>query len=419
MRVKRIFVLFIFIFSLQVFAELDLELFVQPYKNTEFFADEKKLDPQFILKDNSLAKIKLKLDNNTKILKIKNSEFKTLELNRNSFLKKNNFIVLQKLNSNYKTVQVFNTGVQPKSLVFVNEKTIAVPLLKDSGIDIINIETGDKKRITPPSHFAKKQGFVESLVLEHKNELWVSQMTTGSIHIFDLVSLEYKTTIKSSGAWGKVMAYNPKTNRVYLSNWTSHDISVINPDKKIEERKIKTKAVPRGMAFSEDGKFIYCAQFEDASGNSRCKLLKKRLSDFKTIAERGKFGAKRHIVTDYKKNRYYVSDMLNGTVEVYSLKDDSLIASIPVFSHPNTIALNPDGSRLFVSCRGPNNPTKGYLYKGLVMGRLDVIDTEKLERIESIEAGNQPTGLAVSPDGKKIVLSDFLDNRIRVLEKQD
>jgi len=39
-----------------------------------------------------------------------------------------------------------------------------------------------------------------------------------------------------------------------------------------------------------------------------------------------------------------------------------------------------------------------------------------LRRPCTIEAGNQPTGLDVSPDGKKIVLSDFLDNRIRVYE---
>ena len=126
-------------------------------------------------------------------------------------------------------------------------------------------------------------------------------------------------------------------------------------------------------------------------------------------------GAKRHIVSDGK--YLYVSDMLNAVVEVYSLKeDDRLVKTVKVFSHPNTMQLSPDGKRLYVSCRGPNNPEKGYLYKGLVMGRLDVIDTETLTVIESIEAGNQPTGLDVSPDGKTIVLSDFLDNRIRVFK---
>lgn len=215
------------------------------------------------------------------------------------------------------------------------------------------------------------------------------------------------------------MAYNPVNNRVYLSHWQTCDISVINPDTHKEVQKIKTKTVPRGLAFSEDGKYMYCAQFEDAEGNSNCRLIKKDLASFKTVLEAGIKGAKRHIVADYKNGRLYVSDMLNAAVEVYSLKDDSLVKRIAVFSHPNTIQLSPDGKFLYVSCRGPNNPDKGYLYKGYVMGSLDVIDTETLMRIESIEAGNQPTGLDVSPDGTVIVLSDFLDHRIRIIERTD
>ena len=212
------------------------------------------------------------------------------------------------------------------------------------------------------------------------------------------------------------MAYNAGLDKVYLSNWTSQDISVIDPSSYKEEKKIKTKAVPRGMAFSQDGKFIYCAQFEDSAGNSQCKLIKKSLADYKTVYEGGVKGAKRHIVTDYERKLIYVSDMRNDIVEVYSTDKDELVASIKVFFNPNTIQLSPDKSLLYVSCRGPNNPDKGYLYKGYVFGRLDIINTKTFTRIESIEVGNQPTGLDVSPDGKKIVLSDFLDNRIRVYE---
>jgi len=175
----------------------------------------------------------------------------------------------------------------------------------------------------------------------------------------------------------------------------------------------------RGFAFlSRDGSYLYCAQFEDAFGRSRCKLIKKELSTFKTVSESGTPGAKRHIVSDFRADRLYVSDMLNSCIEVYSLKDDSLIASIKVFNNPNTVVLSPDRSLLYVSCRGPNHPEKGYLYKGFKMGRLDIIDTRTLKVTESIEAGNQPTGLDVSPDGRTLLLSDFLDNRVRVFRRR-
>jgi DNA-binding beta-propeller fold protein YncE len=37
--------------------------------------------------------------------------------------------------------------------------------------------------------------------------------------------------------------------------------------------------------------------------------------------------------------------------------------------------------------------------------------------IEEIEGGNQPTGLDVSPDGKYVVSTDFLDHAMRVYER--
>ncbi|MGI5065926.1 beta-propeller fold lactonase family protein [Treponema putidum] len=411
---KRLLVFLFFLSALSLFAEFVFDLNLQPYKNAEFFADGLKVEPKLISSDKTLGHLSFNLKDRTASIVIKKEGFRTHILDLTSIENKKVFVVLSPIDSKYDVVKVFSTGRKPKSVTFVNDKTVAAALLDGSGFDLIDIESGDTKRISPPKEYAEKFGFVESLVLKHKNELWVSQMPTASIHIFDLTSFEYKRTIKSTGTWSKVMAYNAGLDKVYLSNWTSHDISVIDPSSYKEESKIKTKAVPRGMAFSQDGKFIYCAQFEDSAGNSQCKLIKKSLADYKTVYEGGVKGAKRHIVTDYDRKLIYVSDMKNNIVEVYSMDEDKLIASIKVFFNPNTIQLSPDKTLLYVSCRGPNNPDKGYLYAGYVFGRLDIIDTKTFTRIESIEAGNQPTGLDVSPDGKTIVLSDFLDNRIRV-----
>lgn len=413
----RIILSFLFLSFCTGFAETAVTLTVQPYAGTDFFADGKKIEPRLLQKDNTLARLRCVFkDDTVNVLEIKKDGFRPRRIDKETlFSDPNIFVILPPENSSYEVVQVFPTGRQPKSVTFVNEHAVAVPLLEGKGIDIIDIRTGETKRIAPPKRYADRLGFVETLVLKHKNELWVSQMSAACIHVFDLTSFEYKTTIQSAGGWSKVPVYNPKENRVYLSNWTTKNIGVINPDTYKEEKLIAAPAVPRGMAFDEEGKSMYCAQFEDSAGRSNCRLIKKDLHTFKTIKEMGVRGAKRHIVSDRK--YLYVSDMLNAVVEVYSLKeDDRLVKTVKVFSHPNTMQLSPDGKRLYVSCRGPNNPEKGYLYKGLVMGRLDVIDTETLTVLESIEAGNQPTGLDVSPDGKTIVLSDFLDNRIRVFK---
>ncbi|MBL8032524.1 MAG: beta-propeller fold lactonase family protein [Leptospiraceae bacterium] len=102
--------------------------------------------------------------------------------------------------------------------------------------------------------------------------------------------------------------------------------------------------------------------------------------------------------------------------KVYFINEYAKTAEVKVYSNPNTIAESPDGKFLYVSCRGHNNP-KSYLLKGPDFGRLMVIDIATLKVIEDLEAGNQPTGLDVSPDGKYVVLTDFLDHAMRVYER--
>ncbi len=323
------------------------------------------------------------------------------------------FIVLRKRGSSYAFQRVIATGKQPKSVTFIDDSRVAVALLEGPGIDIVDVYSGQSLRIAPPPPYAARHGFVESLALPERDELWVSQMTTGSVHVFSLSTLAYKATIRSGGVWGKVLAYNPVLDRVFFSNWVSQDISVINPHSYEEEKRVDCGAVPRGMAFSEDGLYMYLAQYE-VRGKSIGRLLKVELSSMAIVARFGAEGSKRHIVKDSKRGLLYVSDMARDIIEVYDLRDDSLLASVAVGAKPNTIELSPDGRLLYVSCRGPNNPDKGYLYKGYEFGRVYVLDAETLSVREWWEGGNQPTGLDVSPDGRLVVFSDFLDDRLRV-----
>jgi DNA-binding beta-propeller fold protein YncE len=49
-------------------------------------------------------------------------------------------------------------------------------------------------------------------------------------------------------------------------------------------------------------------------------------------------------------------------------------------------------------------------------GTVLAIDTATGTVLDAIVGGNQPTGLDVSPDGKLVAYSDFLDNRVSVYE---
>lgn len=391
-------------------------LYLQPYPGTRVSVDGKEQELRLVSRDNSLALVQFSHSQPQLDAVVSRPDYSSRMLRLDPEARP--FVVLDRTASGHRFVASHPTGSQPKSVTFIDDRRVIIPLLNDRGIDVIDILSGERRRIAPPEAWSRRIGFVEALVLAHRNEVWVSQMTTAAIHVFDLHSLDYKLTIQTGGAWSKVLAYNPVLDRVFYTHWISEDVSIIDPYSYREEERVNYRAVPRGLGFSADGGHLYLAQYE-LEGRAVCQVLKINLDTLAVEARLGSLGAKRHIVMDHGRGRMYVSDMARNLVEVYGLADDSLLASLQVDHKPNTIQLSPDGRFLYVSCRGPNNPDRGYLYKGYQMGSLYVIDTDSLSVFAAWEGGNQPTGLDVSPDGRWLVFSDFLDHRIRVYRRGD
>ncbi|PJZ69879.1 lactonase, 7-bladed beta-propeller domain protein [Leptospira perolatii] len=397
---------------------------IQPYKGSTLKIGKDVIPYKILETDKTIAKIETSLPlysaEDPLEIKIDSPGFaESIILAASADQLNERFFALNKEGAYHEFVNRFKTGIQPKSVRFIDATRIAIPLLEDEGMDVLDVTTGKTVRIAPPELYKKKLGFVETIAIPEYNELWVSQMQANAVHVFDLKSLEYKATVNLSGKWSKILLYDKQRDLVYCSNWISEDISIIDRKSKTEISKTDKIGLPRGLLLSADGKELYIAQFSASNqenGGGRIgiySLEKGKLMD--TI---GPPGNKRHIVGAPDGSKIYVSDMCCGKVEVYDTKEKKLTKSIPVFDKPNTIALSPDGKYLYVSCRGPNNPTEGYLKKGHVLGQIFVIDTKTDQVVEFWEAGNQPTGLDVSPDNRYLVTSDFLDHQIRVYRRK-
>ena len=168
------------------------------------------------------------------------------------------------------------------------------------------------------------------------------------------------------------------------------------------------------MAVTPNGRLLYVADFDNGT------LLVvdcATLEVTKTLFVKGDGlpvgGNKRHLVVDAVRNRLYATDMGRGSLFVLDLASDRLLKEIAVGAKPNTTKVSPDGRWIFVSTRGHNNAVD-YEQKGPDFGSLVVIDAQTLVPMARQFGGNQPTGLAVSPDGKTVVFSDFLDHRLEV-----
>jgi len=307
-----------------------------------------------------------------------------------------------------------NTGSQPKSVEFSKDgKYLAVALLNGKGVEIYSPEDMELLHIlNPPIEWSEKKGFVETVFFTSNYELWVSQMTTGMIHVFDTQNWKYKLSFDCGGSWPKVITLNKDEDTAYISNWISKNISVINTSDYSVKKTISVNGIPRGMAISPDENFLYVGNFTSGDIN-KIDIKKKTVVKNIDLGD----GALRHIVISEKDNKIYVSDMLHGSITVLDLKTDSIERSFYAGSNINTIKLSADSSKLYISSRG-HNSENGYLQKGPELGKILVYDT-KIKKINDWTwGGNQPTGLSISPNGTVLAFTDFLDHRVEIYSIQ-
>ena len=307
-----------------------------------------------------------------------------------------------------------NTGSQPKSVEFSPDGDyMAVALLNGSGVEIYSL--GDMqlyKRLKPPDEWSEKKGFVETVFFKTRNELWVSQMTTGQIHVFNTSNWKYERSFDCGGSWPKVITLNRNEDKAYISNWVSKDISIIDTVNYVIKETISVNGIPRGSALSPDQKFLYVSNFTSGDIN-KIDVGKKIVVKNIDLGD----GALRHIIVSEENKKLYVSDMYHGTVSVLNLKTDAVERSFYVGSNINTIKLSIDGKKLFISSRG-HNSTNGYLEKGPELGKIFVYNILSKRVTDWTWGGNQPTGLAVSPDGNMLAFTDFLDHQIEIYRIQ-
>lgn len=77
--------------------------------------------------------------------------------------------------------------------------------------------------------------------------------------------------------------------------------------------------------------------------------------------------------------------------------------SISLPASPTGMVLSPDGKRLYVTCAAPKSS-------------IAVIDTTSLQHFQTFTAGHTASGPAISPDGKRLYICNRFNNNVSVLD---
>ncbi|MGH8911270.1 MAG: YncE family protein, partial [Acidimicrobiia bacterium] len=298
----------------------------------------------------------------------------------------------------------FPVGILPKQVAFTPDSAeLWVTLLGGDGLEVYTPLTGQLiEEVDLP-----QAGAVEVIFNRAGSFAYVSQMETGRVYEIDVASKNVLRTLQTSGSWTKVIALSADEQTLFASNWVSNDVSVFDLATGEETDRVPTVTTPRGLAVTPNGRYLYVAGFERGD----LEVIDLVTGEGEVILETG--GAYRHLVLDPTGSRLYGSDMAADAIYVTELATAATTHLADVNRLPNTIDLSPDGRVLFVSNRGRNNP-ESYLLIGPEWGSVLLIDTTTGRPLDAIVAGNQTTGLDVSPDGALLAFSDFRDDRVSV-----
>ncbi len=111
----------------------------------------------------------------------------------------------------------------------------------------------------------------------------------------------------------------------------------------------------------------------------------------------------------------YVANLGSANVAIVDVSDSSrptISGTLATDPHPNDVALTADG-RLFVSCGNTNNVISFDLKS---RQRLEVISTALGPKAP---AGSTPNSLALSPDGKRLYVANADNNSVSVIDVED
>ena len=297
----------------------------------------------------------------------------------------------------------------PKGIAFSpdgQEFWVTSLMNKARGVVVFDSKTGKhKKDIVLPGG-----GGVEIIFNASGSRAFVSQMETGRVFEIDAETKEILRAFDTKSSWTKVLALSPTEDFLYASNWSGNNVSIIDLESGKVLSHISTVFTPRGIYVTKDGSTLYVAGF--ANG----EIQKINLQTGERLLLHRSGGAMRHIVGDEEKGILYVSDMGKGLIFKVDIKNNEVKEFVKTDTNPNTIALTPDKNILIVSNRGRNHPSGNYNIPGPEWGSILFFDTSSGKMLDALVGGNQPTGLAVSPDGRYFVYSNFLDGNLTMCE---
>lgn len=251
------------------------------------------------------------------------------------------------------------------------------------------------------------------------------------------------------------LAIAPDSSSVYLANFNSNSMSVIETSTFQVASSVTVGVAPVSIALSSNGSRIYLAQegmantakgslavLDSSPGNFGANVDIENLTGLEVIPRFVASSPNSTILyLAHSGNAVAVIDVTPSSVDNV-LDNIKLIAGIDVGADPNSLVVSPDGMNVYVA--NPDNtisiidtstymvtgnisvesepvylaisPDGSRIYAAQTNNTVAVIDTVKNQVIAYINVGNDPRSVAVSPDGLTVHVANYKDNDVSVID---
>jgi YVTN family beta-propeller protein len=246
---------------------------------------------------------------------------------------------------------------------------------------------------------------------------------------------------------GTALGFTPKAPLAYVTQRdappaesnlcaVSGGVAVIDTTDNTNNQVVATVEVgpgPSGMAVASNGRKAYVATYGvfDQFGQGTClsdSVAVLKLPTHDPDDEAGQASSAPKVVATVKVGRgplgvaitpdnteVYVTnfgvdpELVTGgvagdTVSVINTRRNEVVATIPVGKVPAGVTVSPDGKRVYVTNRGDDTVT--------------VISTKRKKVIATVPVQDKPANVVLSPDGRRAYVTNFGSNTVSVLDTE-
>ena len=206
----------------------------------------------------------------------------------------------------------------------------------------------------------------------------------------------------------------PASTLVYVTNEFSGDLSIVDGATGKVQGTYPLGKRPRGIRLSPDGRMLYVALSGSPvapPGSDESKLPPPDLGadgvGLFDLASRKLVGVVRGVANPEqlaisRSGLIYAGSEAAGAVVILDPRAHKVVASIPVGDEPEGVALSPDGRFLYVTLEGDDS--------------VAVIDVATRRVIARAPVGGRPRSIAFSPDGARAYVTDELPGAVTEMD---